>query len=85
MAQQRHPDTPHRLNEYTERAPRGSAAASVIGSLAVVAVIAYVIFVFSGNRAGDPVALRSPSATAPTTAPPSNTPTPTPPSPTKPQ
>ena len=76
MAHQRDPDTPHRLDEHTERAPRGSAAASVIGSLAVVAVIAYVIFVFSGDRAGDPVAPRSPGATAPTAAPPTNTPTP---------
>lgn len=79
MTYQSDPNSPRRPDDYIDRAPTNSGAGAVIGGLAVLGVIALLIFGFSGDRTSEPVTPRSPGATAPTTAPPpGNKPAPTP-------
>jgi hypothetical protein len=80
MTFQGDPNTPKRADDYIDRAPSDSSAGIIIGALAVLGVLALLIFGFSGDRSGDPVTPRSPGATAPTTVTPGpgNTPAPAP-------
>ena len=85
MTYQGDPNNPRRPDEYIDRAPTGSPTGFIIGGLAVLGVLALLMFGYSGDRSGDPVTPRSPGATAPTTAPPANKPVPAPVPATKPQ
>ena len=85
MTYQGDPNHPRRPDDYIDRAPSSSSAGAVLGGLAVLGIIALLIFSFAGDRSGDPVTPRSPGATAPTTAPPTNKPVPAPVPATKPQ
>jgi hypothetical protein len=79
MTYQGDPSNPRRPDDYLDRAPSNSSAGLIIGGLAVLGVLALLVFSFSGDRSGDPVTPRSPGATAPTTAtPPANKPAPAP-------
>jgi hypothetical protein len=84
MTNQGDPNSPRRPDDYVDRAPSNSAGL-IIGGLAVLGVLAFLMFGFSGDRSGDPVTPRSPGATVPTTAPPANKPVPAPVPATKPQ
>jgi hypothetical protein len=79
MAYQGDPNDPRRPDDYIDRAPSNSGAGVFLGGIAIIAVIALLIFSFAGDRTGDPVTPRSPGAAAPTAAPP------TAPTPAKPQ
>jgi hypothetical protein len=78
MTYQGDPNSPRRPDDYIDRAPSISSAGFIIGGLAVLGVLALLMFGFSGDRSGDPVTPRSPGAMAPTTAPPANKPAPAP-------
>ena len=82
MTYQGDPNSPRRPEEYIDRAPSNTSAGLIIGGLAVLGVLAVLMFGFSGDRSGDPVTPRSPGTTAPTTVPAPNM---TPPPATKPQ
>ena len=78
MTYQGDANTPRPRDDYIDRAPSNTSAGLIIGGLAVLGVVALLIFGFSGDRSGDPVTPRSPGAIAPTTVPPANTPAPAP-------
>jgi hypothetical protein len=65
MTYQGDPNSPRRPDDYINRAATSSSA--VIGGLAIIGLLAFLIFAFSGDRTGDPVTPRSPGATAPST------------------
>jgi hypothetical protein len=67
MTFQDDPNSPRRPNDYIDRAPTSFSAAAVVGGLAIIGVLAFLIFSFSGDRTGDPLTPRSPGAIAPTT------------------
>ena len=86
MTYQGDPNNPRRPEDYIDRAPTSGGTGAILGGIAIIAVLALLIFSFTGDRSGDPVTPRSPGATAPTTtAPPANKPAPAPVPATKPQ
>ena len=79
MTYQRDPDGRRRPSDYVRRDDGTWSVGTVFAGLAILGVVAFLIFSFAGDRTGDPVTPRSPGATAPTTttpqpAPPATTP-----------
>ena len=73
MTDQRDPNDPRR--DYIRRGEGSYSVGAIVGALALVFVLALLLFSFTGDRTGDPVTPRSPGANAPTTTtPPAATP-----------
>jgi hypothetical protein len=78
MAHQRDPGDRRRSQNYIRNDDGRWGMRTFLGALALLAILGFLVFAYSGDQTGDPVTPRSPGATAPTTAPSTTPPATTP-------